>query len=240
MSSSGSIILEERKDLLIVLLDGKVAALSKTPYTVLKHKYFQGKRIIYAFNNSGGEMELVETYDDGIFNAYLKSAHLQIRKRDQVAEAILNHHDTGDTTLYERLFSQEYAEQNRLDLLKHLLLGYRERVRFSSSSNQFEVDRFFSVDQHGNAHVRDDPSKPAGWRNLCLVAQGQLTPRYVETPIGHVQLDEKGLTILAKILFLLNPNLEDQVFTRQISEKLRRMLEHNAGRVEEEDLKLEV
>ncbi|MCL4436334.1 MAG: hypothetical protein M1503_03090 [Thaumarchaeota archaeon] len=236
-SSNSSIILEERKDLLIVLLDGKVAALSKTPYTVLKHKYFQGKRIIYAFNNS--EMELVETYDDGIFNAYLKSAHLQIRKRDQVAEVILNHHDTGDTTHYERLFGQEYAEQNRLDLLKHLLLEYRQRVRFSSSGNQFEVDSFFSVDQHGNAHVRDDPSKPAGWRNLCLVAQGQLTPRYVETPIGPVQLDEKGLTILAKVLFLLNPNLEDQVFTRQISEKLRRMLEHNAGR-DEEDLKLEV
>lgn len=232
-SSSGSIILEERKDLLIVLLDGKVATLSKTPYTVLKHKYFQGKRVIYTFNN---EMELVETFDDGIFNAYLKSAHLQIRKRDQVAEAILNHHDTGDAALYERLFSQEYAEQNRLDLLKHLLLEYRDRVRFGG--NQFEVDSFFSVDQHGNAHVRDDPSKPAGWRNLCLVAQGQLTPRYVETPIGPVQLDEKGLTILAKILFLLNPNLEDQVFTRQLSEKLRRILEQNASR--EEDLKLEV
>lgn len=234
-SSSNSVILEERKDLLIVLLDGKVAALSKTPYTVLKHKYFQGKRIIYTFNSN--EMELVETYDDGIFNAYLKSANLQIRKRDQVAEAILNHHDTGDTTLYERLFSQEYAEQNRLDLLKHLLMEYRGRVRFGG--NQFEVDSFFSVDQHGNAHVRDDPSKPAGWRNLCLVAQGQLTPRCVETPIGPVQLDEKGLTILAKVLFLLNPNLEDQVFTRQISEKLRRMLEHNAGR-DNEDLKLEV
>ena len=235
MSSSSSSILEERKDLLIVLLDGKVATLSKTPYTILKHKYFQGRRIIYAFNNSD-EMKLVETYDDGIFNAYLKSAHLQIRKRDQVAEAILNHHDTGDTTLYERLFSQEYAEQNRLDLLKHLLLEYRQRVRFSS--NQFEVDSFFSVDQHGNAHVRDEPSKPNGWRSLCLVAQGHLTPRYVETPIGPVQLDEKGLTILAKILFLLNPNLEDQVFTRQISEKLRRILEHNTS--SDEDLKLEV
>ena len=233
---SSSSILEERKDLLIVLLDGKVETLSKTPYTVLKHKYFQGKRIIYAFNNSD-EMELVETYDDGIFNAYLKSAHLQIRKRDQVAEAVLNHHETGDTTLYERLFSQEYAEQNRLDLLKHLLLEYRGRVRFSSS-NQFEVDSFFSVDQHGNAHVRDEPSKPNGWRNLCLVAQGHLTPRYVETPIGPVQLDEKGLTILAKILFLLNPNLEDQVFIRQLSEKLRRILEHNA--TSDAGLKLEV
>ena len=57
---SSSSILEERKDLLIVLLDGKVETLSKTPYTVLKHKYFQGRRIIYAFNNSD-EMELVDS-----------------------------------------------------------------------------------------------------------------------------------------------------------------------------------
>ncbi|MBI4258311.1 MAG: hypothetical protein HY619_05085 [Thaumarchaeota archaeon] len=228
-----SVVLEERKDLLVVIRQGKVETLPKTPYTILKHLHFRGRRIIYTFNK---EMKVVETYDDGIFNAHMKSGHLQIRKRDRLAEAVIEHHEKGETSNFQALFSEEYAEQNRLELIKHLVGEYRGRVRFEE--NLTEVDGLFAVDQHGNAYVKDDSALPADWRKLCLVAQGQLTPRYVETPIGPVRLDERGLTILAKILFLLNPNMEDSVFASQLPDWVRRRIEVN--HIEKEESQNEV
>lgn len=205
-------LLEERKDMLVLILHGKVQTVPLTPYTEVKYKHFNGNRVAYRFNE---EMEVQETYDDGIFNCTYKTAQMQIRKRDAIAYTILQHHRCGSTSAYEKLFLQEYAEGNCMDLLKFMLAGYRRRLRFEGNSNDEAIyidDGSFKVDRHGNAYVKDDDK----YRTICIVVQGNLSETSVETPIGRVSLDERALTILAKMMFLLNPNIEDEVFRRQV------------------------
>lgn len=212
-----SVVLEERDDLLIVLQNSKVETLPLCPYTVLKHKYFHGNRIIYKFNS---DMEVTETYTDGIFNCSLRSENLQIRRRDDIARAITQHYEANDCTLYEEIFATEYAKHYRTDLLMQFLQVYDERVNLHGDA--FVIDGIFRVDQHGNAYVRD--VNKYGWKNICIVVQGKLKLHYIDTPIGSIQLDETALTIIAKITFLLFPNLEDIVFAQQLPDNVKRML----------------
>ena len=218
-------ILEERKDMFVLILHGKVQTVPLTPYTEVKYKHFEGNRIAYRFNE---EMEVQETYDDGIFNCTYKTAQMQIRKRDAIAEAILQHYRCGSTSAYEILFLQEYADRNCIDLLKFMLAGYRQRLRFEENKNNEEaihIDDSFKVDRHGNAYVKDDDHS---YRRICIVVQGNLSETGVETPIGRIPLDETALTILAKTTFLLNPNLEDEVFRRQMPSQMLAALEEQS------------
>lgn len=217
-------ILEERKDMFVLILQGKVQTVPLTPYTEVKYRHFNGNRIAYRFSE---EMEVQETYDDGIFNCSYKTAQVQIRKRDAIAEAILQHYRCGSTSTYERLFQLEYADRNCIELLKFMLAGYRQRLRFEKKSNDDEeaiyIDGSFKVDRHGNAYVRDGHE----YRRICIVVQGSLSETGVETPIGRVSLDETALTILAKTMFLLNPNLEDEVFRSQVPSQILAALEQS-------------
>jgi hypothetical protein len=217
-------ILEERKDMFVLIVNGKVQTVPLTPYTEVKYKHFNGNRIAYRFNE---EMEIQETYDDGIFNCSYKTAQIQIRRRDAIAEAILRHYKCGSMSAYERLFLQEYADRNCIDLLKFMLAGYRQRLRFEEKSNDeaIYIEDNFKVDRHGNAYVKDDRE----YRRICIVVKGSLSETGVETPIGRVSLDETALTILAKTMFLLNPNLEDEVFRRQMPSQMLAALEEQSG-----------
>lgn len=219
-------ILEERKDMFVLILNGKVQTVPLTPYTEVKYRHFNGNRIAYRFSE---EMEVQETYDDGIFNCSYKTAQMQIRKQDAVAEAILQHYRCGSTSAYERLFLQEYADRNCIDLLKFMLAGYRQRLRFEEKSTDDEAiyidNGSFKVDRHGNAYVKDDNE----YRRICIVVKGNLSEICVETPIGRISLDETALTILAKTMFLLNPNLEDEVFRRQMPSRMLAALEEQSG-----------
>jgi hypothetical protein len=220
-------ILEERKDMFVLILNGKVQTVPLTPYTEVKYKHFNGNRIAYRFND---EMEIQETYDDGIFNCSYKTAQMQIRKRDAIAEAILQHYKWGSMSAYERLFLQEYADRNCIELLKFMLAGYRQRLRFEEKSNDDEeaiyIEDNFKVDRHGNAYVRDGHE----YRRICIVVQGNLSETGVETPIGRIPLDVTALTILAKTMFLLNPNLEDEVFRSQVPSQILAALEQSRGK----------
>jgi hypothetical protein len=219
-------ILEERKDMFVLLFNGKVQTMPLTSYTEVKYKHFNGNRIAYRFNE---EMEVQETYDDGIFNCTYKTAQIQIRKRDAIAEAILQHYRCGSTSTYERLFQLEYADRNCIELLKFMLAGYRQRLRFEEKSNDegaIYIDNNFKVDRHGNAYVKDGHE----YRAICIVVQGSLSETGVETPIGRVSLDETALTILAKTMFLLNPNQEDEVFRRQVPSQILDALEQSRGK----------
>lgn len=219
------IILEARKDMFVLVLNGKVQTVPLTPYTEVKYRHFNGNRIAYRFNQ---EMEVQETYDDGIFNCTYRTAQMQIRKRDAIADAILQHYKRESTSAYERLFLQEYADRNCIDLLKFMLAGYRQRLRFEEKGNSEEaihVDDSFKVDRHGNAYVKDDNHE---YRRICIVVQGNLSETSVETPIGRIRLDETALTILAKTMFLLNPKLEDEVFRRQVPSQVLASLEEQS------------
>lgn len=232
-------ILERRKDVYVLLLAGnKVVTVPATPYNTLKYEHFLGNRIAYSFGDSIGRVQ--ETYNDGIFNCTYRDMSMQIRSRDMIAVAILEHMRCVGPSLYESLFREEYEKLHQADLLKYMLAGYRDRVRVvtmagSGGSRRKEEDGevaadvdvyiddgLFKIDAHGNAGVlsfeeegEEDGEKEV-YRRICIVAHGDIKERTIETPIGPVRMNEQTVTTLAKAMFLLDPDLEDSVFTRQL------------------------
>jgi hypothetical protein len=96
-------LLEERKDLLILLDRGKVEVVPKSPYTLLKHKFFGGVTIRY----NTGQLELQEV-ENG-FKFSLSDRIAFIPDRDRAAEAILAHRETGDEEKLLSLWRLHYA-----------------------------------------------------------------------------------------------------------------------------------
>jgi hypothetical protein len=229
-------ILERRKDVYVLLLAGnKVVTVPATPYSRLKYEHFQGSRISYSFGDNIGRVQ--ETYNDGIFNCTYRDMSMQIRSKDVLAVAILEHMRHMGPSLYESLFREEYEKLHQADLLKYMLAGYRDRVRVvtmagSGRSNRTKEnasdmdvyidDGLFKIDAHGNAGVlsfeedgEEDGEKDV-YRRICIVAHGDIKERTIETPVGPVRMNEQTVTTLAKAMFLLDPDLEDSVFTRQL------------------------
>jgi hypothetical protein len=230
-------ILERRSDMYVLLVaGGKVVTVPATPYNTLKYEHFLGNRIMYSFGDGIGSVQ--ETYNDGIFNCTYRDMSMQIRSRDVIAVAILEHMRCMRPSLYESLFREEYERLHQADLLRYMLAGYRDRVRVvamagsgSSGSRSKEEDvvaadvdvyiddGLFKIDAHGNAGVisfEEEDGKKEMYRPICIVAHGDIKERSIETPIGPVSMNEQTVTTLAKAMFLLDPDLEDNVFTRQL------------------------
>lgn len=224
---NGTTILEKRKDQLVLRAgDGRVMTVPLTPYTELKYVHFAGNRISYRF---GDGMEVQETYNDGVFNCTYGGHQLQIRSRDILAVTILKHMRCMGPSLYEALFREEYEKHHQADLLKYMLAGYRDRVRvvttdYKNGAVATEVyidDGLFKVDWHSNAYVMDfadtdaDDGQHDWYRPICIVAS-TVQSANIDTPVGTLKMDERTMTTLAKTMFLLNPNLDDRVFTSQL------------------------
>ncbi len=230
-------VLERRKDVYVLLVaGGKVVTVPATPYNKLKYEHFHGNRISYSFGDNIGTVQ--ETYNDGIFNCTYRDMSMQIRSKDVLAVAILEHIRHMGSALYESLFREEYEKLHQADLLKYMLAGYRDRVRVvtmagsgrgsinrtkenaASDMDVYIDDGLFKIDAHGNAGVlsfeEEDGEDKEVYRRICIVAHGDIKERTIETPIGPVRMNEQTVTTLAKAMFLLDPDLEDSVFTRQL------------------------
>ena len=200
-------------------------------YNNLKYGQYEGERIHYEFND---EAKIDETYDDRIFNCTYKDETMQVRKSEDICQAIMNE-NLDD---YSLVFKETYYEIHRIELITDLVKrSYGDRVVLKNDDT-FVVDDRFMVDSKATAHYlkRGQSSKHTmdndkRWEFLCIVVKGSPRKKAIKTKIGLVELDEKLLEILSKINFLVNPNINDTVFTSQIPEWLSKTIkdEREAG-----------
>ena len=226
-----SCIRSVRDDHLIVYYDGKIMTKINDSYNNLKYGKYDGNRIFYKFND---EAEVQETYDDRIFNCTYKGETMQVRKSEDICKAINN--DNLDD--YEIVFKETYYEIHKIELITDLVKrSYGGRVMLMNDDT-FVIDDRFLVDSKGTAHyskrgqshnhTHDNDKR---WEFLCIVVKGRPRKKSIKTKIGLVELDEKLLEILAKINFLLYPNMTDNVFTSQLPDWLSKTItdEKEAG-----------
>jgi hypothetical protein len=200
-------------------------------YNNLKYGKYDGNRIFYKFDD---EAEVQETYDDRIFNCTYKGETMQVRKSEKICESINN----ANLDDYAIIFKETYYEIHKIELITSLVKrSYGERVKLRDD-NTFVVDDRFMVDDKASAyyskrgqnhkHTMDNDKR---WEYLCIVVKGKPRKKAIKTKIGLVELDEKLLEILAKINFLINPNMTDTVFTSQLPEWLTKTMkaEREAG-----------
>ena len=183
---------------------------------------FKGDRIFYKFDDN---MYVQETFDNGIFNAFIKKETIQIRDSISLCESIIEHKKSNDTDLYNKLFKKLYVVQHKEKIMKEMMIVFGDRVKTVNDTvkghSRYIVDDRFMVDDHGVSYYKDDKGH---WKNLCTVAQGNLSKMSISTAIGDIELESTELTIMGKVGFLLAPDVTDHVFLHQLSDKMQDVL----------------
>jgi len=215
-------IIAERDNTLILFESGKVKTVPNTLYNQVKYRDFKGDRIFYKFDDN---MYVQETFDNGIFNAFIKKETIQIRDSISLCESIIEHKKSNDTDLYNKLFKKLYVVQHKEKIMKEMMIVFGDRVKTVNDTvkghSRYIVDDRFMVDDHGVSYYKDDKGH---WKNLCTVAQGNLSKMSISTAIGDIELESTELTIMGKVGFLLAPDVTDHVFLHQLSDKMQDVL----------------
>lgn len=208
-----TVILEDRKDLLIIQDRNGVSTIPRSEYHLLRIKHYNGNRIFYDWGSDGAIVR--ETYNQGIFNCWYESRQIQIADGDGIASCIVS----GDVKKYAELFNGWFDTMAQKSVIDIIVSQYPGRV--SRTDNGYEVDGVFMINDHGVSHCIDG----GHWRHLCTVAVGATREQRMEIDgLGYVTINPVTMTIISKINFLLNPNLKDRVFTDQLTEQCRRHL----------------
>lgn len=220
MEKTSCSILEKRKDLLIVRNKaGMIETVPTTQYYLIKYESYEGNRIIYKLDD---DRTITETYNDGIFNCTFKKHLIQIRKREDIALSIAEHAKNKSTSMYDNIFSEEYTKIHRDEILDSFFTHQQDRVM--RHGDIVKIDDTFYVDSHGTAHVWNEQSNR--WSILCIVVSKTTENLTIVTDSGDIKIDETMQSVLAKVQFLLHPNMTDDVFTNQlpkdILERLRK------------------
>ena len=219
-------IIAERDNTLILFESGKVKTVPNTLYNQVKYRDFKGDRIFYKFDDN---MYVQETFDNGIFNAFIKEETIQIRDSVSLCESIIAHKKNNDTDLYDKLFKKLYIIENKEKIMKEMMIVFGDRVKTIrrkqgerlDEHTRYIIDDRFMVNDHGVSHYKDNSGH---WQNLCTVAQGNLSKMSISTAIGDIELESTELTIMGKIGFLLAPDINDHVFFHQLSDKMQDVL----------------
>ena len=221
-------IIAERDNTLILFESGKVKTVPNTTYNQVKYRDYKGERIFYRFDD---DMYVQETFDNGIFNAFISEETIQIRNSVTLCEAILEHKKSNNADIYNDLFKKLYLVENKEKIMKEMVGVFGDRVQTvwgTRGNNEndvtpmtYVVDDRFMVDGHGVSHYKKDDGS---WSFLCTVAQGNLSKMSITTPIGDIELESTELTIMGKIGFLLAPDITDNVFFHQLSSKMQEVL----------------
>ena len=223
----------------LLVWDGTaVKAVQPDAYHRLKYAHFDGNRIFHSFDGAGTRVE--ETYNDGIFNAYMgvggggggvdeDEAELVVQISDtaSLAESIL----ANDKDKYRRIFYEWYSRFMQDEVVDYMIAsGSPERVQAVAeaggdnvdgepSGKSYIVDGRFKVDGRGAAYVK----KGGNWEYLCIVVTpaGEDECSTIEIPgRGPITMTAVTRTVMAKIAFLLYPT-RDRVFLDQLPRDMR-------------------
>jgi hypothetical protein len=226
-------ILEEHKDELVVIINGRVKTIPNNPYTKLRKMYMNDNRILYTF---APFVKANETYNDRIFNLEYDKYALQTRQdlANQIADSILDHYKTGDYTKFKNIFLSLYSTEHKDELVEKFIISLSPLVKLVKkdfviieNSNReaklpvYTIDNKFAIDSKGVSWFkRENDNK---WQFLCTVVTSQnQTYRVPMGNLGWVQLLPEDSSIISKIVFFLNagspPNNKDTVFTGQLKE----------------------
>ena len=219
-------ILEVRPELVICRENGVISTRPNSPYYSLKYFTYDNRRIAYTFSDKSF---VQETFDARIFNCWFDGKRIQLRQdlSEKLATTISHHMMYGNIKEYQELFNEAYVEEPDWYMLNNYLKNIEGVVR---TKERFIIYDEFKIDYKGNAWVRNDGryvnSNEEEWFSLCIVMQGskhsyKAEAAFLPNEYGNMEeVNSLTMTIISKIMFLLNPNLEDVAFTGQLSKSL--------------------
>jgi|APSaa5957512535_1039671.scaffolds.fasta_scaffold06662_4 hypothetical protein len=215
-------IIEERNTTLVIFDEGDVKTVPKTPYHILKFKDFHGNRITYRFSK---DMAVQERKGGGVFDCTYGDQLVVISDVDEMALAIQQHAKENSNEKFRELFSAAWSENNQDVVVSWFLQNYITTNRLVHRGSKYIVDDVFTVDSDGvTCAVEKRYPKEDRWLVISLPIKGQLSPKEMSVNKVPTLVDKITQEIIAKILFLLDPDVTDTGFMVQLPAKLRRWI----------------
>ena len=206
---------------------GIVSIVPNTPYFKMKILECKGERIRKDIPIEG--VEILETFNGMIFNISLNG--VTITTRPNMADAVVESFDDIEK-IYD-IFDKYNNNKYNMSLLSGVLSKYGDRIKTVDAG--FVIDDIFLLDRTGvawfwNAHANNknqDVRTNLGSGAICIVVN---KTQKIKIQNGNklIEIDQMGYIILSKIDFLLNPNLEDNVFMHQMPKRIQTILKRNA------------
>jgi hypothetical protein len=217
-------ILEEHDDELIVLINKKVKTIPNNAYTILRKMHMDDNRIIYTF---APFVTATETYNDRIFNLVYDKFLITVRQdlANEVCETILDHYKKGDYTKFKEMFLRVYSHEHQDELVQKFIQSLSNDIKIETklfhhntgdaACPVYIIGGKFAIDAGGTSYFYRESDK--SWTFLCTVVTGETQSYRVKMgDIGWAKLTPKMSGIIAKVVFFLNPNAKDGVFTSQL------------------------
>ncbi len=195
---------------LLIIDKNKLIIRNLNEYNIMKYQDFNGNRIIVKI----GKCDIVETYNEGIFNVSFDKISMQIRDPNDLCKRI----KFNDENYIIELLKNENKDKFNMDFLLKSLSGYHEFLKFTD--HEIIINNMFSVDKNGQAYYFTDPK----FKNkLCIVASNLKKLDY-KTEIGNIIIDFRTLEIIHKVLFLISPNINDSIFINQLPIEIKKII----------------
>lgn len=205
--------------------NGTVSIEPNTPYFRLKLLEFKGERIRHDIPIEG--IEILETFNGMIFNISLNGQ--TITTRPNMADEVVSSFNNVDK-LY-KIFNDYNNNKYNIKLLEGVLEKYGERIKTHDLG--FIIDDLFLVDRTGVAWNWKNGKRFTAHRTnlgsgaICIVVNKTQRLKLQTSNNGLVEIDELGYIILSKIEFLLNPNVNDDVFISQLPKDTIEIIKRN-------------
>jgi len=214
-------IIDNNYDTLTVLdKDQKLLIRSINDYTLLKYKDFNGERIHFKLGN----VEVLETFNDGIFNVNVGENKLQTHNKIEMAKRIRFCVTNNTNEPIIELLKDELSEEMNKEFFVNMLKPFMNRVKILDDK-AIIIDDIFKVDMNGQAHVK--VSGKNGWKFICIVAGSPQFKHQLTHKLGTFKIDFRTTEIYFKVLFLLYPDLSDDVFFKQLPSNIKKKLQKN-------------
>jgi hypothetical protein len=213
------ILNSDQNSLLIVDDNSKLLIRNLNEYTILKYKHYNGKRI----NLKIGNIQVIETYNDGIFNVIVTNENndqlkFQIHDKIEFCKRIL----FNDEKLIKDFINESKKDDINQQFLIKSLSAFFDKLKFLKDG--IEINEIFKIDNNGQAYFKNNNN----WNFLCIVAVNHKNFKYIDDiGLGNIEIDFRTMEILHKTLFLLNPNLDDGIFMNQLPLKLKEILKND-------------
>jgi len=213
-----SIIDNDFQTLTIKDIHNKIIIRNIDEYNLLKYgELFKGDRIIVKLSD---ECQVIETYNNGIFNIKYKEYKMQIRDKIEVCKRLKFCMEQNTTIPIKELLLNEVKTTIEINWLKEVLKPFGDRVEIKEDK-KIIIDNLFMVDERGQAYYKTNQD----FKSVCIVAdqKGKLNYK-LGHELGKFNLNFRTLEIYSKVLFLLYPNMNDSVFINQLPKKIKEII----------------
>lgn len=210
-------ILDSDYSTLTIIDNGKIKNRNLNEYNILKYGKFNGQRIIVKLSD---KCEIVETFNEGIFNVYYGKLSMQIRDTLELCRRISFCIDNKVDDPIKELLAKNKKDELNLSYLQEFLSQYDKHIEFID--DKIVINKIFAVDKNGQAYFNDNGE----FRRLCIVVGNipALKMQVSDNDLGEHEIDFKTKEILMKVLFLLFPDITDSVFFNQLSNDIKKVI----------------